>query len=344
MVLARPRQQKVKNPIPVKPPCDKGTRRCGARVDYPSSSGFPSALDVTAQPARMKPTVVSVCVLGANGFVGRHLVRVLSAAPNECTVLPVAGRQELNLLDAEAVARFFVQVRSTLSGACAHLVGWANICGRTQHAHFDIVFLTSAIGGTRLQPETEQTELDNVRMVENVMAQEAHFGTVVLFGSGAEYDRTKPVTCAVPALGPPPPPQWYGRAKWQLRQRYVGHSKVVMWRILGCYGPDELPQRFVRSCRRHRAEGTTVNIDADRLFDIVHIDHVCDWALRLVRGDADARRPIDLVYAKKMLLSQIAAACCAQYTVAHTSDVSYIGVADTAFAALYQMPPLDGDI
>lgn len=208
---------------------------------------------------------------------------------------------------------------------------------------FDVVFLTSAIGGTRLQPETEQTELDNVRIVENVMAQEASFGTVVLFGSGAEYDRTQAVTCVQPALAPPPAPQWYGRAKWQLRQRFGAHPKVVMWRILGAYGPDELPQRFIRSCRRHRAEGTTLTIDNDRLFDLVHIDHVCDWALRLVRGDADARRPIDLVYARKMRLSELAAACGVSFVVLRSSDQSYIGVADPVFAAHYQMPPLDGD-
>jgi len=254
-----------------------------------------------------------VLVLGSDGFVGRHLVTSLS---EHFSVTGVGSRNVVDLRIATAVESFFAN-----------------------SVHFDYVFLCASTGGSRLRPETEEIMEENVAMVDNVMRCERAFDVIVLFGSGAEFDRSKPVD-RVLELWPVPPPegQWYGRAKYFIRAKYGAHPKVVNWRIISCYGPDDIPQRFIASCFRAKKEGEMVTIDLDRQFDFVYIDHICDAAKRLIEGDVRLRRNFNLCYRDKRTLSEVADRLGVPARVLAISALHYTGEADDYFTKIYDWP------
>lgn len=254
--------------------------------------------------------ITKILLLGTNGHIGRNLEKVLQELPN-VEVHSVSGRKELDLRVADDVKRFF------------------------DGKFFHYVFLLAAIGGSRLVPETLAVFEENVALVDNVMSCESSFGHVLCFGSGAEYDRTKSVEPEADFSQPPPDGQWYGKAKYVIRRKYQEHPKFIMWRIISCHGPDEIPQRFFSSCLRAIQEGRPVVIERDRKFDFAHVKHICAFAVRLVQGDVEAKRNIDLCYEKKYYLSEVATAIGAQFSVAEKSECHYIGRPDHAFAGHY---------
>lgn len=253
---------------------------------------------------------IKVLLLGTNGHIGRNLERTLGSSPN-VSVTAVSGRKELDLRVERDVKCFF------------------------ERKFFDFVFLIAAVGGSRLVPETEAVFLENVAMADNVMSCAESFSNLLCFGSGAEFDRTKSVEPGADFSNPPPDGQWYGKAKYVIRKKYESHPKFIMWRIISCHGPDEIPQRFFSSCVRAISEGRPVVIEKDRKFDFVHVRHVCDFARRLVQGDQAARRNIDLCYSQKYLLSEIATKVGALSNVLEKSDCHYIGSPDLKFSKTY---------
>jgi nucleoside-diphosphate-sugar epimerase len=96
---------------------------------------------------------MSICVLGADGFIGRNLVKDLGARG--------FGRKDLDLVNTAAVDQFF---NSNL---------------------FEIVIHCAAIGGSRLKVDDSDVFYKNVKMFENVARHAGKFKRLVWFSSGA---------------------------------------------------------------------------------------------------------------------------------------------------------------
>ena len=103
---------------------------------------------------------MSVCVLGASGFIGRNLVREYG---DRCVGV---SRSELDLLDDAAVNAYF------------------------ETHTFDTVILSAAVGGSRLRAEDWTVYRDNVRMFVNVCRHAHLFKRFVWFSSGAALQGT----------------------------------------------------------------------------------------------------------------------------------------------------------
>ena len=96
---------------------------------------------------------MSICVLGADGFIGRNLVKDLGVRGY--------GRRDVDLLDSKAVDTFF-------------------------NAHsFDVVVHCAAVGGSRLKKDEPDVFFKNVMMFENVARHAPKFKRFVWFSSGA---------------------------------------------------------------------------------------------------------------------------------------------------------------
>jgi len=95
------------------------------------------------------------CILGADGFIGRNLVKDLGGVGY--------GRKDLNLLDSRAVDEFF------------------------NSRSFDVVIHCAVIGGSRLKEDDADVFLKNIKMFENVARHSGKFKRFVWFSSGASF-------------------------------------------------------------------------------------------------------------------------------------------------------------
>lgn len=94
-----------------------------------------------------------ICVLGADGFIGRNLVKDLGAVG--------IGRKQLDLLDEHAVDAFF------------------------NSNSFDVVVNCAALGGSRLKRDDPDVFFKNVKIFENIARHAEKFKRLVWFSSGA---------------------------------------------------------------------------------------------------------------------------------------------------------------
>ena len=147
--------------------------------------------------------------------------------------------------------------------------------------HYDVVIHCAA----SIDQVSRETTHKNILMFENVVR--IFKGKLKYFSSGA-------------ALRGCPPTDPYGLSKWIIERRIKHIPNAYCLRIWGCYGPGELPSRFSAKCKR---DGHIV-IHRDRFFDFVSIKTVREIVHQYVTSKKKLVKYSDLVYPKKMLLSE----------------------------------------
>lgn len=101
---------------------------------------------------------MKVLVTGANGYIGRTLIRALS----EIHEVTGVNRTTFSLLDAESMRKWF------------------------DDKYFDVVIHTAIDGGSRLRTDKFSVMDNNLRMYYNLLEHTDHFSRFVSIGSGAE--------------------------------------------------------------------------------------------------------------------------------------------------------------
>ena len=167
---------------------------------------------------------------------------------------------------------------------------------------YDVVIHCAVIGGSRLKPDDYDVAYKNILMFENVVR--VFKGKLIYFSSGA-------------ALRGDPPVDPYGLSKWIIDKRIQTIPDAYSLRIWGCYGDGELSTRFSAVCKREKH----VIIDKDRYFDFIDIKDVKYITQQYVRDELSDKE-FDLVYEKKLLLSQWAEKFGASWEI---SDITELG-------------------
>jgi dTDP-4-dehydrorhamnose reductase len=165
------------------------------------------------------------------------------------------------------------------------------------HSYDVVIHCAASIDQT-----SRETTYKNIIMFENVVR--VFKGKIIYFSSGA-------------ALRGNPPLDPYGLSKWIIEERIKNMPNAFVLRIWGCYGPGELPSRFSAVCRR---DGHVV-IEKDRYFDFVNIKTVCEIVHEYVTGGKKLVKYCNIVYPKKMLLSEWATFFGATFEIQDTSSL-----------------------
>jgi nucleoside-diphosphate-sugar epimerase len=147
--------------------------------------------------------------------------------------------------------------------------------------HYDVVIHCAA----SIDQLNKETTYKNILMFENVVR--GFKGKILYFSSGA-------------ALRGNPPTDPYGLSKWMVDKRIGTIPNAHSLRIWGCYGPDELPTRFSAVCKR---DGHVI-IDQDRYFDFIDVEDVKKIVQEYVFSKWPMPKCCNLVYRKKLLLSE----------------------------------------
>lgn len=201
---------------------------------------------------------MQVLITGGSGFIGRHLAKGL----RESFDVEAPGRQELDLLDADAV-RVFLRSRC-----------------------FDTVIHAATWDATHTARKSACLVLENnLRMFHNLARNRTAFSRLVHLGSGAEYDRRRDLLRVTEAeFDAAVPDDQYGYAKYLIRKHCAITPGFVNLSLFGVFGRHEdWRLRFLSNACCHAVLDLPIEVGRDSLFDYISVDDVVAavaWSLR----------------------------------------------------------------
>ncbi|MCX6770023.1 MAG: NAD-dependent epimerase/dehydratase family protein [Candidatus Micrarchaeota archaeon] len=188
-----------------------------------------------------------ILLTGGAGFIGRNISEQLGASYE----ISCPARAELDLLDADAVRRY-------LKGN-----------------GFDAVLHAANIGGTRKTAGMAGVAESNLKCFMNIAQCSSYFGKMIQLGSGAEYDKSRPlVRVREEEFGKRAPQDEYGRYKYECSKYIEQASNITCLRIFGCFGKyEDYEIRFISNAICKSIFGLPITIaNKNAVFSYLYID------------------------------------------------------------------------
>ena len=161
--------------------------------------------------------VKTILLTGSGGLVGKNLKRYLDSKYNLLTPRSF----ELDCIDEKAVKEYFNSNK------------------------IDFIIHCGTVGGARGVQDKDTTIEDNLKMVENLLNFKSKDTRMILFSSGAMYDKSKPIKKAKEIDAEKSNPQdLYGKSKKLITEMVKDREDVTCLTIFACYGYNEKPSRF----------------------------------------------------------------------------------------------------
>ena len=228
---------------------------------------------------------MKVLVLGKNGFIGRNLCEYFEK--KEDIELSVAGSQELNLIDEEAVKSFISD-------------NW-----------YDVIINASIYNPRVGVNKKAEKELEyDLRMFHNLAKFSKSCGKMIYFGSGAEYDKRFPI-CSVTEdeIGNTIPVTDYGYAKYIIGREIDAdmYPNIYNLRVFGLFGKYEnWVTTFISGACCKALKDLPITIRRDVYFDYLYIDDFCRLVDRFIRIDKPAFHSYNICSGRRVRLTEIA--------------------------------------
>jgi len=212
-----------------------------------------------------------ILILGARGTVGGLLAQELGKKYS----ITAITRDQIDLLDSYAVNKFF------------------------NTNAFDVV-LDCAINPNSRLDAPQQVSSDNLVLFANLYANRHQFGRVIHFCSGAEFDASKPITCArEEELFWHRPQDPYGSSKNSTARISYSSENFYNLRLFGVFYPTELPRRLLPRLLSNR-----VTMIHDKYFDYLYLEDLLPVVEYYIHTATPTYKDINVVYQEKQLLSE----------------------------------------
>ena len=225
-----------------------------------------------------------ILLLGAGGYIGRYLSGVFDTIP--------ITRKECDLTDRSSVENMLKKHRPDVILNCA-----ANLnleLGSFNHNHF----------------------ADNLNIFLNLYGLRDNFKKLINFGSGAEFDRKKPIHNALEKdIRIIKPTDHYGLSKNIIANICMDTPNFYTLRLFGCLHHSESSNKLFK---RLSTTNQPIVID-DKYFDYIWLEDLYPIVKHFVNS-SPAVKDINLVYGKKFLLSELLN----KFITLHNLDVEVI--------------------
>ncbi|OGH12545.1 MAG: hypothetical protein A2857_01155 [Candidatus Levybacteria bacterium RIFCSPHIGHO2_01_FULL_36_15] len=187
-----------------------------------------------------------ILLLGAKGFIGKNILEKL----NKKYLIHSPSLLDLDLLSESCVSRYF------------------------QKNRYDVVINSAVIGGSRKEEYKKNMLADNLLMFFNIVKNKKHFGKLIHFGSGAEYDKSKPlITVKESEFDRRIPRDEYGFYKYICSKYIEKSNNITNLRIFGLFGKyEDYRYRFISNSILQSINKSSITIQKDVYFDYVYID------------------------------------------------------------------------
>src|SRR3989339_1097632 len=188
----------------------------------------------------------TIFITGAGGFIGRNLEERFSKKYKLLT----PGHKELDLLDEKAVENFFKKNK------------------------IDVVINCAVIGGSRKEEHVDTSLSGNLRIFFNLLKNKSKYKKMIHFGSGAEYDKSRPIIKVKETdLGKTIPKDEYGFFKYICSKYIEKETNIVCIRIFGMFGKyEDFRLRFISNAIVNSLKGLPITMNQNVFFDYMYIN------------------------------------------------------------------------
>ena len=186
-----------------------------------------------------------ILLTGSGGFIGKNLKLYLQ----DKFELLTPRSYELDLTNSNAVVEYF----------------------RTND--IDFIIHCGSIGGARGVQDKDSTIEDNLAMVDNILLNKKASARVILFVSGAMYDKSRALHKIKEAqIGEVVPNDLYGKSKLLISEKIKNRQDVLMLNIFACYGYGEKENRFPSYAINQVLRGEAIEINQNVVFDYLFVE------------------------------------------------------------------------
>lgn len=188
---------------------------------------------------------MNILLTGSGGFIGKNLKNYLGDKYDLLTPRSF----ELNLINESAVKEYF------------------------ENNDIDFIIHCGSTGGARGIEDRDTTIEDNLAMVDNLLKYKKSETRVILFGSGAMYDKSRNLHKVNEVeIGNVIPKDLYGKSKMLIAEKIKDRKDVVCLNIFACYGYGEKENRFPSYAINKVLAGENIEINQNVVFDYLFVE------------------------------------------------------------------------
>lgn len=188
---------------------------------------------------------MNILLTGSGGFIGRNLKEYLK----DKYTLFCPRSYELDLTVQNAVEKYFN----------SYDINFIIHCGTT--------------GGVRGVQDNPETLDDNIAMVNNILKYKREDCRVILFGSGAMYDKSRNLhKVRETEIGKFIPYDLYGQSKMKIAEITEKRNDLLCLNIFACYGYNEKESRFPSYAINQALRGQDIVINQNVVFDYLFVE------------------------------------------------------------------------
>ncbi len=187
----------------------------------------------------------TILITGSGGFIGKNLKEYLK----DKYILFTPRNFELNLIKSLEVKKYFKKNK------------------------IDLIIHCASIGGAREISDKDTTIEDNIAMIDNILKYKIDTTRIILFGSGAMYDKSRNLhKVKENEIGKFIPKDLYGKSKMLIAEKIKNRKDVLMLNIFACYGYGEKENRFTSYAIKKVIENKPIEINQDVVFDYLWVE------------------------------------------------------------------------
>jgi len=220
--------------------------------------------------------MMRILITGCNGFIGRNLVKYFDGHH----LVDFISRKDLNLLDTDAVKKFFE--------------------GKKYH----LVIHTAVEGGRRMIVDSSNIVYQNILMVYNLLDNQEHFERMITFGSGAELDRRFDINKETDE-SKRYPIDFYGISKSIIHKLSLVEPKLYNFRIFNCFGADENKDRMIRGNIERYIRKEPMTLFSNRLMDFFYIEDLGLMVEYFLKNPFFPHKVVNCTYDKHVRLKDV---------------------------------------
>lgn len=222
--------------------------------------------------------MTKLLITGSGGFVGSNLAEFFEKKYELLTPRSF----QLDLVDAQSLEKFFSENK------------------------IDAIIHCASVGGIRGIVDSKDVAEKNISMFENLAECAGGKTPMIVFGSGAQFDKSRELKkISESELGKFIPQDAYGFSKMKIAQKSLSTNNITCLNIFGCYGKNEPSWRFPSYALSRAIKGENIKINRNVIFDYIYIEDLC-FIVDAFLKRAPSKRVINITPDKSVEIAEIA--------------------------------------